>query len=269
MSPRTRSLVAAAAFAVALPVAGLVVGAQAPAALSGSVLDPANRAVPNAEIILTNTQTQATQRVRSDATGRFAFVGLPPGTYAMETRLPGFATLKGTVTVTQEGVKRDLSLMIGSVQETISVIVPAASPVAPAAPPAQAASARPLPAPQPCTADAAIGGQIRPPRKLRDAKPTYPEHLRADKFAGVVVVEGVLAGDGTVKGLQIVETPHADLAQSVTEAIGRWHFEPTLLNCQPTEVKIRVNIKFAFECRERQDPRQGGPPPAQPVAAGM
>jgi len=247
MDPLTRSLVAAVAFAVALPVAGLVVGAQVPAALSGSVLDPANRVVPNAEVILTNTETQATQRVRSDASGRFAFVGLPPGTYAMETRLPGFATLKGTVTVTQEGVRRDLSLTIGSVQETIAILVPAASSVRPATPPAQAAGTRPIPAPQPCTADTTIGGQIRPPRKLRDARPTYPEHLRADRVAGVVVVEGILATDGTVTGLQVVETPHADLAKSVAEAIGRWRFEPTLLNCQPMDIKIRINAKFAFE----------------------
>ena len=247
MSPRIRSLVAAAAFAVALPVAGLVVGAQVPAALSGSVLDPANRVVPNAEIILTNAKTQATERVRSDASGRFSFVGLPPGTYAMEARLPGFATLKGTVTVPQEGVTRDLSLAIGSVRETISIVVPANPPAPAAASPADAASPRPLPAPQPCTADATIGGQIRPPRKLRDVKPVYPERLRAGKIAGVVVVEGTLAADGTVKGLQVVETPHADLATSVAEAVGRWRFEPTLLNCQPMDIKIRVDARFAFE----------------------
>jgi TonB family protein len=116
-----------------------------------------------------------------------------------------------------------------------------------ATPPAAATPARPIPVAPPCVDDAAVGGQVRPPRKLKDSKPVYPEQLRASKVGGLVVVEGILAGNGAVTNMTVVETPHPDLGQAVMDAIGRWVFDGTLLNCQPVDVRIRVNAKFEIE----------------------
>jgi len=239
----TRATVAGLALAVTLSVAGLAVFAQGTARFAGSILDPMSRTVADTRVVLTNTQTQATHEVVSDASGRFEFVGLPPGDYQMEARRPGFATVKLNVTVAAAGMRRDVSLSVGSVQESITVRVLTASsvPVASAAP---AAPRAPRPA-RPCTATT-TGGNILPPIKLRDARPEYPEHLKAGKVAGLVVVEAVLAGDGSVRDARVVETPHPDLGTSVVDAVNRWVFEGTRLNCEPVDIKMKVNARFEF-----------------------
>jgi TonB family protein len=157
--------------------------------------------------------------------------------------------IKGTVEVTQVGVKRDLALKLGTIQESLNITVsddPSPAP-APTPAPAPGAAPRPIPAAPPCTADAAIGGQVRPPRKLKDAKPIYPASLKGTKTAGLVVVEGILGGDGSVTGLTVVEAPHPDLGRAVIDAIGKWAFDGTMLNCEPVAIKMRVNATFTVQ----------------------
>jgi beta-lactamase regulating signal transducer with metallopeptidase domain len=244
LSTAARTLVAAFAIAVALPIAGIAVSGQSPWGVAGTIVDPSNRPVPNAQLTLTNTQTQAKVDIKTGRDGRFEFAGLAAGTYAMEARLPGFMAIRGTVEVTQAGVKRDLALKLGTIQESLSITVSEAPSPAPPPAPAPAAAPRPIPAAPPCTADAAIGGQVRPPRKLKDARPSYPASLKGTKTSGLVVVEGILGGDGSVSGLTVIETPHPDLGRAVIDAIGKWVFDGTMLNCEPVAIKMRVNATF-------------------------
>jgi hypothetical protein len=79
LTTATRTAIACLALAITLPVAGLAVFAQTPASFAGSVLDPTNRLVPNARVVLTHTRTQTRHEVRSDSVGHFEFVGLPAG----------------------------------------------------------------------------------------------------------------------------------------------------------------------------------------------
>src|SRR5207247_3239124 len=81
---------------------------------SGTVLDETNRFIPNVTLILTNAQSQAKYEVKSDRTGHFEFVGLAPGDYQLESSVMGFATLRGTLTLTGQNAQRDLVLQVGS-----------------------------------------------------------------------------------------------------------------------------------------------------------
>lgn len=238
-----RAAVAGLALVITLSVAGLAVFAQGAASFAGSILDPMSRTVPDTKVVITNTRTQATHEVVSDASGRFEFVGLPPGDYQMAAARPGFSTIKLNVTIAATAVRRDLNLSVGSVQESITVRVTTdpAAPTSPAAPPTAQAPRQA----RPCTATQ-TGGNILPPIKLRDVRPQYPEHLKAQKLAGLVVVEAVLAGDGSVRDMRVLETPHPDLGQAVVDAVGKWVFEGTRLNCQPVDIKMKVNARFEF-----------------------
>ena len=80
-----------AVVAVSVLIAGLG-AAQTFSTFSGSVLDSTNRVVPRVTVALINTQSQAKYSIQSDGTGRFEFVGLPPGDYLFEANGPGFAT---------------------------------------------------------------------------------------------------------------------------------------------------------------------------------
>ena len=103
----TRVAIVIAVVGITLPIAAL---AQASfSTFSGSVLDPMNGLLPKTTLVLTNTRTQAKYEVRSDASGRFEFVGLPPSDYLLQAALPGFATLRGNVTITGQDVSQEIS----------------------------------------------------------------------------------------------------------------------------------------------------------------
>jgi TonB family protein len=243
----SRAVIAVLAVALTFVVAGLVVRAQGQERFSGSVLDPSGKNMANVHIALTEQQTKARRDIRSDDRGRFDLAGLAPGEYEMEVSIPGFATLKGTVTVVPGGVTQDIKLQLGSVQETITVAgKPQATPAARAARPSGRRIESPAPQPPACV-ETAMGGDVRPPTKLVDVKPDYPEALLAAKLGGVVVLEGILAADGTIRDLRVVETAPPELVRSAMEAVGKWRFTPTLLNCEPADIKIKVNVKFVAE----------------------
>jgi TonB family protein len=239
VTARSRAVIAVVAAALTFVVAGLAVRAQGQERFSGLVLDPSGKNMANVRIALTEVQTKARRELRSDDRGRFEFAALAPGQYDMEVALPGFSPLKGTVTVVPGGVAQDIRLELGSVQESITVSNrPLASP--------PVRQARPAP-PQPACVQTAMGGDVRPPMKLVDVRPEYPEGLMAAKVGGVVVMEGILAVDGTIRDLRVVETAPPELVRSAMEAVGKWRFTPTLLNCEPADIKIKVNVKFVAE----------------------
>ena len=60
-------------------------------AISGVVYDPSNRVVANAEVQATDEATRLSRSVRTTAEGQFRVSLLPPGTYDVTVKQPGFA----------------------------------------------------------------------------------------------------------------------------------------------------------------------------------
>jgi TonB family protein len=243
-TPRMRAAAIAAMLAVSLGIAGMGGAAQTFSTFSGSVVDPANSAIPSATLVLTNVPARTRHEVRSDPSGRFEFVGLPPGDYLLEVRFPGFATLKGMVRISSQHVEQNIALQVGSLEETITVSAAASKAAGTAAAPPM--RPRPLRQVEACQASA-TGGQIRPPIKLTHAGPVYPAHLIAEKVAGQVVLHGRIGIDGTVTTLEAVEPVNPDLAAAAIEAVRQWQFTPTLLNCVPIEIAFRATVNFKTE----------------------
>ena len=247
-----RIVTTVALLAVTLSVAGLRAQPRF-FSLSGTVFDPTNRVLPETTLVLTNVSTQAKYEVRSDATGRYEFVGLPPATYSLRARVPGFAPATESVDIA-DTVQRDLHLSLGTLQETVTVV--AGSP--PPGPLDAASLARQEEARQrrveterrgkafcagggPATP---AGGNILVPLKRRHVAPAYPDHLEAAGVAGTVRMEAVIGTDGIVRDVQIVEGFDPDLDAAAADAVRQWQFTPTLLNCQPVEVNMTVTTHF-------------------------
>lgn len=181
-----------------------------------------NGYLPGVTMTLTNTQSGAKHEIRSDRSGHFEFVGLPPGAYSLEALLPGFSVLRGALDLTGRDVQRDVTLKIGQLEETISVW--ASSPSGARTPPA---NQPPRPRPdtntmmQACAQNTpktgTMGGNLKQPMKLVDKKPNYPEQLAAD------------------------------LELAAATAIRQWEFSPTLLNCVAVEVPMKVTVTFRAE----------------------
>jgi protein TonB len=75
-------------------------------------------------------------------------------------------------------------------------------------------------------------------------KPVYPEAASSTHTGGVVTMEAVIGTDGTVREVRVVSSPHPDLDRAATEAVRQWEFTPTILNCTPIEVRMKVTANF-------------------------
>src|SRR5262245_53025577 len=98
----------------------------------------------------------------------------------------------------------------------------------------------PSPPPQPLSR---VGGNIKPPQKIADVAPTYPVIARAAHVEGVVILEVVIADDGSVRDVKILRSiPLLDAA--AIEAVRQWRFSPTLLNGEPVPIVMTVTVAF-------------------------
>ncbi len=247
-----RAYTAMASVMVAVTIA--IASAQGSfASLTGSIVDPSDGVLPGVTLVLTNVATEAKYEVRTDSTGRYEFVGLVPGDYLFEAKLPGFMTFKGKMTVAGQNVQRDLTMEIGSLQETVTVVNSRSNPATAA--PAVASAPRPKPSRPPCGSAASapssgalrVGGNIRPPMKLKDVRPIYEAHLAAQGVEGTVLLKAVIGTDGAVDTIDVVSTPHPELGHAAADAVRRWEFTETLLNCRPVPVLMNVTINFTLK----------------------
>jgi len=80
-------------------------------------------------------------------------------------------------------------------------------------------------------------------RIVTKAGPVYPEAARTAGTAGLVVLDAVIAPDGSVKRLRPVFGPDL-LVQSATEAVRFWKFEPYLSSGKAVEVETTIAVEF-------------------------
>ena len=241
-TPVARVVTLSALFVLAIAVAS---AQTAFSSFSGTVFDPLNGLLPGVRMVLTNGQSGAKYEIRSDRTGRFQFIGLPPGQYSLETELAGFMPLRGALQITGQDVQRDVRLQIGSLQET--VLVRAGDPRL-AVPDTSLRASQPME--RRCTpdpVDGGIGGNLRPPTKLVSVAPRYPSNLGAARQGGTVVLDAQIGADGTIRDVRIVSSPHPDFERAAVDAVRQWEFSQTLLNCVAVEVAMRVTVNFIVD----------------------
>jgi TonB family protein len=88
-----------------------------------------------------------------------------------------------------------------------------------------------------------VGGQIKPPTKVKDVKPEYPAIARTARVAGAVTIEATIGEDGKVIDAKVVRSVPL-LDQAALDAVQQWEYTPTLLNGVPVPVLVTVTINF-------------------------
>lgn len=238
ISTFARIAIVLAVIGISLPIAALAQTAFS--TFSGSVLDPMDALMADARMILTNSQTNAKYEVRTDRTGRFEFVGLPPADYLLEARVAGFATLHGKVTISGQDLQQDITLQVGTLEETITVTETNDAPRN-ARP---ALRKRPLPECNTSPVAGTVGGKIRPPVKIQHVPPNFPPGVQDARVEEIVVLDARIATDGSIKDIDVVPPAHPVFADAAVEAVRQWQFDETLLNCVPVEVAMKVTVTF-------------------------
>jgi hypothetical protein len=89
------------------------------ATITGSVSDQSGAAVPNADVTITNTGTNAAYKTKTTTVGQFAMPYLEAGNYSVEVTAPGFAAYRetGIAAATDQTVRINVNLRIGAVGE--------------------------------------------------------------------------------------------------------------------------------------------------------
>jgi iron complex outermembrane recepter protein len=93
------------------------------ATVTGTVLDVAGKAIPNAVVSIRNESTGSARQLVSGTDGKFFVTGLPVGMYSVEASAPSFATSRRTgVKLAAGGTENvSISLNVGELSQTVTV----------------------------------------------------------------------------------------------------------------------------------------------------
>lgn len=228
---RTTLFVLAAVAVTTVLSLGLVRAEQAAQTLQGSVYDPTGAVLPGVTLVLRTGETRAEST--TDAAGQFVFAGVPAGRHVLEAKVNGFREFKQELDLQREADwTRTVTLQVGRLREEINVRTKRGT----AAPAAAGPTA------------IRVGGNIKPPRKLKDVKPVYPAMMRDEGREARVTIDAVIGTDGRVIAAHVTSPEiHPDFAVAAVDAVKQWVFSPTLLNGSPIDVVMTVNINFSLE----------------------
>jgi beta-lactamase regulating signal transducer with metallopeptidase domain len=239
VSRATRLATVALLLAAALPI--VLFAQNRFSTISGSIVDPSGAVLPGTTVVAIDTARGVRHEVLTNRAGRFEIVGLPDGPYVLEAGVPGFETFDQKLTLDGQDVNRDITLEVGSLEETISVTRGGNLPpfegqrfVAP-----RPATCGPSTS-QAATGTVRVGGQIRQPRKIRHVSPVFPE----GSPIGLVRMDAVIGIDGLVQETKVTNDAPPALARAAVDAVRQWEFDPTLLNCLAIPVRMTVTVDF-------------------------
>jgi hypothetical protein len=96
--------------------------------ITGTLRDSSGGVVPNADVVLTDQQTNVTVHTKSTDAGDFTFPYLPEGVYALSVNLPGFVGYRevGLRVESNQTLRADVTLKVGTPQQVVQVNAQAA-----------------------------------------------------------------------------------------------------------------------------------------------
>ena len=90
-----------------------------------------------------------------------------------------------------------------------------------------------------------VGGNVKPPTKIRSVDPIWPPVAQQARVQGVVILEVLIDEGGKVSDARVLRSiPLLD--QAAIDAVRQWEFETTLLNGQPVPVIMTVTVQFTL-----------------------
>ncbi len=88
-----------------------------------------------------------------------------------------------------------------------------------------------------------VGGEIKPPVKIKDVKPVYPEEALQARVQGTVIIEATIDETGKVSDAKVLRSiPMFDRA--ALDAVRQWEFSPTRLNGVLVPVIMTTMVSF-------------------------
>lgn len=80
---------------------------------------------------------------------------------------------------------------------------------------------------------------------VRKVMPVYPPMAKMAHVSGTVHLLGIIAKDGTIRNLQIIDG-NPLLVGAAVDAVSKWVYRPTLLSGEPVEVICPIDVNFTL-----------------------
>ena len=87
---------------------------------------------------------------------------------------------------------------------------------------------------------------VNMPRKIHDVAPAYPRIAQQAGVEGMVIVEAVIAVDGSVRDARVLRSV-ALLDGAALDAVRQWRYVPTRVNGTPVPVIVTVTVQFRLQ----------------------
>lgn len=230
-----RSLATLVLIVIAIPIA---IAAQALSTTSGRVTDPSGLPLPDAAVRLQSVTGDASFEARTDASGSFQVADVPAGDYWLSARYPGFSTQRSRIHLNGPATL-SLQLQVGNLRETITVSSGAGDVN-------RVVTASKSPS-VPACGNTVVGGNLKPPMKLKDVRPRFKQAWVEGNQEGSVLLQALIGADGRVKNVEVLSPSQADMEEEAIAAVAQWEFSPTYLNCQAVDVKMYVTVSFKID----------------------
>ena len=91
-----------------------------------------------------------------------------------------------------------------------------------------------------------VGGDIKPPVKVKGEPPVYPAAAKLAHIQGVVILEATIGTDGKVKDVKVIRSVKL-LDDAAMTTVRSWEFKPTIVGGQAVQVITTIPINFTLD----------------------
>lgn len=110
-----------------------------------------------------------------------------------------------------------------------------------------------------------VGEDVKAPVVINRVEPIYPAEARANRIAGIVVVETVIDRNGKVRDVTVLKPLPYGLDQAAVDAVKQWTFRPGTMDGRPVDVIFNLTVDFRLDGVEGEPGRPRAPMPRAPL----
>jgi TonB family protein len=92
-----------------------------------------------------------------------------------------------------------------------------------------------------------VGGDVKPPLKIKNVAPVYPPSAIQSHIEGVVILDVTIGTDGKVKDTKTIRSANILLESAAIAAVRAWEYKPTVLDGKAVQVIMTVPVNFVLE----------------------
>jgi TonB family protein len=108
-----------------------------------------------------------------------------------------------------------------------------------------------------------VGANAAAAQLIHQVAPAYPPLAKTAHISGTVVLDALIAKDGTIEQLQVVSGPPL-LLKSAMDAVQQWEYRPTLVNGDPVRVDTTISVVYTLGEKNPNNAGGSGSPSAAP-----